>query len=318
AAGTSGNGSVGNGGGSVASTVTYDAATGATDALGHHGQMQLDDHMTYTGSSADGTTDFYTVYGHRPAGTASSGQAVLSAGTGYTLPSQRFDYYGISSAGNQALLDLMFPPVSTAHSVYNTATAIAAGDYKGAAWEAAPLAAGAVGGVAAKVAGKIIGSGTIREAVESVAGFVKRRGAAGEESGLPGGSVEIQSMGAKANAPAGFKAYQAPNGDKYYESPEGLIYGPGSKDGDRISHVLAHTAEDTTKAKHSVFNVQGDDALALVDEAWAKRSGSGTTQSNGNQVWSVDLGRVVGTEGETSVQIIVRKNTSDIITAFPK
>ncbi|MDG6094522.1 HINT domain-containing protein, partial [Acetobacter sp. AN02] len=177
AAGTSGNGSVGNGGGSVASTVTYDAATGATDALGHHGQMQLDGHMTYTGSSADGTTDFYTVYGHRPAGTASSGQAVLSAGTGYTLPSQRFDYYGISSGGNQALVDLMLPPVSTAHSVYNTATAIAAGDYKGAAWAVAPLAAGVVGGVAAsyvsKVAGKIIGSETIRQTIQKVAGTLQ-------------------------------------------------------------------------------------------------------------------------------------------------
>ena len=51
----------------------------------------------------------------------------------------------------------MLPPVSTGHSVYDTATAIAAGDYKGAAWAAAPLAAGGVGGGAAAYVPKVGG-----------------------------------------------------------------------------------------------------------------------------------------------------------------
>ncbi|WP_264821478.1 hypothetical protein, partial [Acetobacter cerevisiae] len=57
------------------------------------------------------------------------------------------------------------------------------------------------------------------------------------ESGIPTGAIEMKSMGAMVNAPEGFKVYQAKNGDKYYESPEGLIYGPGSKDGDRRGNL---------------------------------------------------------------------------------
>jgi hypothetical protein len=41
-------------------------------------------------------------------------------------------------------------------------------------------------------------------------------------------------------------------------------------------------------------------------------------QANGNRVWVVDLGKQIGTSGETSVQIVVRDRTKEIITAFSK
>ena len=82
--------------------------------------------------------------------------------------------------------------------------------------------------------------------------------------------------------------------------------------------MLDHTAPNPSKPVHSVFNAQGDDALRIVDDAWVNRTGPGTLQSNGNRTWTVDLGRPIGTNGQTSVQIVVRDGTKEIITAFPK
>ncbi|MES2974163.1 MAG: hemagglutinin repeat-containing protein [Pseudomonadota bacterium] len=45
---------------------------------------------------------------------------------------------------------------------------------------------------------------------------------------------------------------------------------------------------------------------------------SGTLQANGNRVWIVDMGRQVGTAGQTSIQIVVRDGTNQVITVFPK
>ena len=101
-------------------------------------------------------------------------------------------------------------------------------------------------------------------------------------------------------------------------SPGGLKYGSDPKFGNRVDHVLEHTAPNPNKPVHSVFNAQGDDALRIVDDAWVNRTGPGTLQSNGNRTWAVDLGRPIGTTGQTSVQIIVRDGTNEIITAFPK
>ncbi|MCV4733037.1 pretoxin, partial [Escherichia coli] len=73
-----------------------------------------------------------------------------------------------------------------------------------------------------------------------------------------------------------------------------------------------------TKPVHSVFNVGRRDVLNLVDEAWASKTGVGVLQSNGNRVWVVNMNRVIGTNGETSIQLIVRNGTNKIVTAYPK
>ncbi len=98
-----------------------------------------------------------------------------------------------------------------------------------------------------------------------------------------------------------------------------LFYGMGSKHGNRIYHVFAHLEEDESKPVHSVF--LGDEAslLALLDEAWAKRDSAFTeAQSNGNRVYDIDMERVIGTDGEEEIRIVVRDGTNKLITAYPR
>jgi hypothetical protein len=135
---------------------------------------------------------------------------------------------------------------------------------------------------------------------------------------VPDGWRPVTGVGAQVNTPRGFTTYRTPDGDLVHVSPGGLQYGADPKFGNRVDHVLDHTAPNPNKPVHSVFNAQGDDALNLVDEAWANRSGAGTLQANGNRTWTVDLGRPVGTTGQTSVQIVVRDGTNELITAFPQ
>ncbi len=101
-------------------------------------------------------------------------------------------------------------------------------------------------------------------------------------------------------------------GSNKWESSGGLIYGFDPKVGNRVKHVLAHTAEDISKKSHSVFSVPKKDVLALVDEAWILK---GKPVSPGNYV--VEMGRVIGTRGETSIKLVVVPGTNEIITAFP-
>ncbi len=74
---------------------------------------------------------------------------------------------------------------------------------------------------------------------------------------------------------------------------------------------------DASKQVHSVFSVERRKVLGFVDDAWRVRTGAGVLQSNGNRVWTVDMGRVVDTAGETNLRIITRDGTNRIITAYP-
>ena len=135
-------------------------------------------------------------------------------------------------------------------------------------------------------------------------------------NGLPKGSIEIKSVGAAINKPAGFTVYQAPNGDWLYKSPGGIIYGPGSRHGDRSTHVLEHTRPNPNKARHSVFNTQTDkDALDLIDQAWSQK---GSPLPGDPGVYNVPMSRNVGTAGETNIRIIVKPGTNQIILAYPQ
>lgn len=103
-----------------------------------------------------------------------------------------------------------------------------------------------------------------------------------------------------------------------WTSNAGLIYGQGSVHGDRVRHVLAHATPDPSKPHHSVFNVVEDNILDLVDDAWRSRSTvTPIVQPNGNAVYNIPMGKVVGTQGETKIRIVVKNGTSEIITAFP-
>lgn len=106
-------------------------------------------------------------------------------------------------------------------------------------------------------------------------------------------------------------------GNGQWRSGAGLVYGQGSVHGNRVKHVLAHAAADASKPAHSVFNVARNRVLGLVDEAWAARGSHTIHPSSGNWNYRVDMGRVIGTEGQTAINISVRPGTSEIITAFP-
>ncbi|NEU05781.1 hypothetical protein [Clostridium senegalense] len=107
-------------------------------------------------------------------------------------------------------------------------------------------------------------------------------------------------------------------GNGAWQSTEGLIYEQGSKQGNRVLHVLEHTSPDPSKPLHTVFNAGKDKVLGLVDEAWSMRgSVTSTLQKNGNQVLDIPMGKVIGTNGEATIRIVVENGTSKIVTSFP-
>ena len=65
---------------------------------------------------------------------------------------------------------------------------------------------------------------------------------------------------------------------------------------------------------HSVFNVERNKVLELVDEAWLKR-GEALVDDPGAYV--IDMGQVVGKNGETAIKIAVKIGTTDVLSAYP-
>ena len=61
------------------------------------------------------------------------------------------------------------------------------------------------------------------------------------------------------------------NGDGTWTSNEGVIYGQGSIHGNRVKHVLDHTQPNSSKPKHTVYNVDKSQVIGLIDEAWVKK-----------------------------------------------
>lgn len=106
-----------------------------------------------------------------------------------------------------------------------------------------------------------------------------------------------------------------------YVSPAGIHYGKDLSGAfeSRIAHVMAHTHPDTSKPKHSVFLAKKrEDVLRLLDEAW-KRRGPPNNQGGryGRDVYDIAMDRVVGTEGERSIRIVMENDQPSIITAYP-
>lgn len=54
----------------------------------------------------------------------------------------------------------------------------------------------------------------------------------------------------------------------------------------------------------------------MIDEAFAKR-GAGVLQCNGNRMFEIDMGRVIGSIGETRLRLIIQDCTNNLVTAFP-
>lgn len=132
---------------------------------------------------------------------------------------------------------------------------------------------------------------------------------------IPESWVKLNPVGSQINTPKGFTTYRTPDGEMVHVSPAGLKYGSDPKFVNRVDHVLDNTAPNPDKPVHSVFNVQGDDALALVDEAWSRRTAPDPSDP---YVYVVDLGRPIGTAGETKIRIVTMKpGGAEIRTAYP-
>ncbi|WP_196481780.1 RHS repeat-associated core domain-containing protein, partial [Burkholderia stagnalis] len=100
-----------------------------------------------------------------------------------------------------------------------------------------------------------------------------------------------------------------------WNTPNGLIYGQGSKHGNRVKHVLDHESPNPKKTTHSVFcTCKKGGSLDLVDEAWTKR---GQPLVDDPGAYIVPMGRVIGTAGETNIKIIARPGTNEVISAYP-
>ena len=99
-----------------------------------------------------------------------------------------------------------------------------------------------------------------------------------------------------------------------WRSQSGLIFGQGSKQGNRLLHVLEHLRPVSGKSVHTLFDCERNQLVALLDEAWALR---GTPLANDAGAYVINMGRAVGQGGETAIKIIVKPGTFEIRTAYP-
>ncbi|MCG8410670.1 MAG: hypothetical protein MI739_05220, partial [Bacteroidales bacterium] len=168
------------------------------------------------------------------------------------------------------------------------------------------------------------------------------------------GLLQILSVAYPGSSPqtlfakTGLKLVAAQTG-KFLISNKGLMYGLGSRHGNRLSHVLEHTFNLVKRpGLHSVFKV--DDVFGTIDEAWSivksvdpkkwdkalqigqSETIDGITRSlrsgpHGQvyESFKVNMKKVIGFEGGSagsgadlkSLLISVKKGTEEVITAFP-
>ncbi len=119
--------------------------------------------------------------------------------------------------------------------------------------------------------------------------------------------------------------------EQWYRSTEGLRYGPGSRHGHRLTHLMTHLADDPNRpGPHGVFEVADQGELVrLLDRAYRQaREGTKTEVKRDRQrtIYTVDMGRPIGYVGGQTGQRLgkpaarrIRLVLEDdrVITAFP-
>ena len=95
-------------------------------------------------------------------------------------------------------------------------------------------------------------------------------------------------------------------------SPAGLIYRPTGEVDARLEHVLLHAYPSGTKRVHSLFKDEHR-VVALIDEAWLRR---GSHAVGDSLAYNVDMGRVIGSNGETILRVVVKPG-SEVVSAYP-
>ena len=70
-----------------------------------------------------------------------------------------------------------------------------------------------------------------------------------------------------------------------------------------------------SERNRTYFNLyEAHEIIALIDEAWLMRKEPLVPDLG---AYAIDMKRIIGTQGETGVKIIVKPNTSEIKTAYP-
>lgn len=77
---------------------------------------------------------------------------------------------------------------------------------------------------------------------------------------------------------------------------------------------LGYIEPNTEKRKHSLFNISREKIISLIDEAWTMKN---TPLSNDPGAYVIDMKRIIGTNGESAIKIIVKPGTAEIKTAYP-
>lgn len=77
---------------------------------------------------------------------------------------------------------------------------------------------------------------------------------------------------------------------------------------------LGYVESDEKERKRTFFNVAKDEIITLIDEAWIIKTSPLTPDSG---AYVINMKRVIGTNGETAIKIIVKPRTSEIRTAYP-
>ena len=143
--------------------------------------------------------------------------------------------------------------------------------------------------------------------------------------------ITVAGAASSANA-ADFELEEVSPG--VFVSPAGLRYqGRDPQGKTRIEHVMRHAKNEPNRSgSHGVFAVsKQDEVLALIDEAWAlaKRRGIKPSVEGNSVAYTIPLGRTVGYLGGregtrlrkpalNSVFLVLRRGTTNVITAFPK
>jgi hypothetical protein len=111
---------------------------------------------------------------------------------------------------------------------------------------------------------------------------------------------------------------------KGWKSHAGLVYGPDTTKSpfrNRIEHVFDHTGPSSIpgKSPHTIFSVEKKELLPLIDDAWL-RTGQGVNMGipqGKYTVYEIPMGRVIGTNNETTIRLVVKSNSSEVVTAYP-
>lgn len=77
---------------------------------------------------------------------------------------------------------------------------------------------------------------------------------------------------------------------------------------------LGYLKSGEEKKQRTFFNVSGNELIMLIDEGWLMKS---STLPIDPGAYVIDMKKIIGTNGESAIKIIVKPGTAEIKTAYP-